>query len=529
MINVKFYKIKNHLFNIIFFSSRFVTLFVFSIFLGAVINTKFMISENFFPFLIRSSYNLSFFLIHKIFNFNIDWIVSYSFAVDKYFFSIKYSIYKIFCIHAQQIDLLLITFFIIFIIDLIFIILRTKDIYIIIGLFLVYFVTYLITLSKDFLTLSFIAPSIFIIIKITNNYKFNKNFMLIPVFGEVFCNISILKYIFNKISDKLLKISILLVSVIVSNIIFIFLPTQYINAEQILPNSVYNVFTDENNIIASSIPPCILDGNKKYFLDDIYFVYQDIIYNKNKKNIYVYDCTVGLLYILNVFNGRIEHKIKLDEVPLDIIRARLCCNDDFSVLFIAFEGISRKDPNLLYMFDLKNYKLLKKHLGFPANDFVVYNKFRDSFLITNYQGTSMMQEVNIISGTIENIDVGYFQGYAAVSNRNKELYVALHQNGQIYVYDAETMELKRKIKTNYTVKDITYDEDLNILIAPAYFTGYIDIFLMDGTDKLLKREFVGFELREAKFDDKKENLYICSRKGLYKVPLKIKNLIDKCS
>jgi uncharacterized secreted protein with C-terminal beta-propeller domain len=91
------------------------------------------------------------------------------------------------------------------------------------------------------------------------------------------------------------------------------------------------------------------------------------------------------------------------------------------------------------------------------------------------------------------------------------------------------MELKRKIKTNYTVKDITYDEDLNILIAPAYFTGYIDIFLMDGTDKLLKREFVGFELREAKFDDKKENLYICSRKGLYKVPLKIKNLIEKCS
>ena len=78
------------------------------------------------------------------------------------------------------------------------------------------------------------------------------------------------------------------------------------------------------------------------------------------------------------------------------------------------------------------------------------------------------------------------------------------------------MKLKRKMKTNYTVKAITYDEELNILIAPSYFTGYVDIFLMDGTDKLLTREFVGYELREGYFDPKKENLYVCSMNGLYK-------------
>ena len=91
------------------------------------------------------------------------------------------------------------------------------------------------------------------------------------------------------------------------------------------------------------------------------------------------------------------------------------------------------------------------------------------------------------------------------------------------------MKLKRKIKSNFTVKDITYDEELNILIAPSYFTGYVDIFLMDGTDKLLTREFVGYELREGYFDHKKENLYVCSMNGLYKKKIDIKNLIAENS
>ena len=48
---------------------------------------------------------------------------------------------------------------------------------------------------------------------------------------------------------------------------------------------------------------------------------------------------------------------------------------------------------------------------------------------------------------------------------------------------------------------------------------------MDGSDKLLTREFVGYELREGCFDPKKENLYVCSKKGLYKKNIDIKRLI----
>ena len=130
---------------------------------------------------------------------------------------------------------------------------------------------------------------------------------------------------------------------------------------------------------------------------------------------------------------------------------------------------------------------------------------------------------------LRKIKADKYQGYLAISERNREIYIAFHQQGKIGVYDAETVKLKRKIKSNYTVKNITYDEELNILIAPSYFTGYVDIFLMDGSDKLLVREFVGYALREGYFDSQKENLYVCSENGLYKKKIDIKKLIEQNS
>ena len=142
-----------------------------------------------------------------------------------------------------------------------------------------------------------------------------------------------------------------------------------------------------------------------------------------------------------------------------------------------------------------------------------------------YNSNNFLQEIDIENKKIRNIKADKYQGYLAISERNKEIYVAFHQQGRIGVYDAETMKLKRKLKSNYMVADITYDEELNILIAPSYCTGYIDIFLMDGSDKLLTREFVGYELREGCFDPQKENLYVCSMSGLYKKQIDIKKLV----
>jgi hypothetical protein len=50
---------------------------------------------------------------------------------------------------------------------------------------------------------------------------------------------------------------------------------------------------------------------------------------------------------------------------------------------------------------------------------------------------------------------------------------------------------------------------------------------MDGSDKLILRQFAGYDLREARFDTKKENLYVCSRNWVSKIPINIKELIKK--
>ena len=88
------------------------------------------------------------------------------------------------------------------------------------------------------------------------------------------------------------------------------------------------------------------------------------------------------------------------------------------------------------------------------------------------------------------------QGEFVYSNRNKEIYAAYHIKGEIYVYDATTYKVKRKIKVGFSVKNLYYDEKYNILIASQYFNGNVYIFLMDGTDKLIYKKFVGFFLEK---------------------------------
>ena len=83
---------------------------------------------------------------------------------------------------------------------------------------------------------------------------------------------------------------------------------------------------------------------------------------------------------------------------------------------------------------------------------------------------------------------------------------------------------------NYEMGEIFIGEPsqkIRLIIATSYYSGYIDIFFIDKQDVLLTKLFVGYDLRGAKFDSKKKNLYVCSINGLYKIPINIKELIEK--
>jgi hypothetical protein len=232
-----------------------------------------------------------------------------------------------------------------------------------------------------------------------------------------------------------------------------------------------------------------------------------------------------MFFILNIETFDIVKKINVLKPGYDNASI-LCCNDIFSeIVFVLENGVCGSIN--LDTYDIKYIKGIS-----DSSDSIIYNKYRKCFLITFWEKTefsrnNFLQEIDIENKKIRKIKADNYQGNIAMSEKNKEIYIAFNQQGRIGVYDVKTMKLKRKIKSNYTVKNITYDEELNILIAPSYFTGYVDIFLMDGSDKLLTREFVGYELREGCFDPQKENLYVCSQTGLYKKKIDIKNLINK--
>ena len=62
-------KIGQYLYNIIFWTLRFITLSVFGICFFAVLNAKYIWSETFFTTLINISFNVSYY-IHKLLNSN---------------------------------------------------------------------------------------------------------------------------------------------------------------------------------------------------------------------------------------------------------------------------------------------------------------------------------------------------------------------------------------------------------------------------------------------------------------------------
>lgn len=529
---------KKYIYNTIFWISRFFTLLIFGICLFATLNAKYLISEYFFSYLMRSVYNISAF-INTILHINSNQLkYIFSLYTDpspfRFLHLLKYHICRSFSLNSQYINIFLLSFISIIIVFILYcIIFKNINIkykyykFSIFSIFFTYILFSFFTHHINFLFLLITTTIVFILISLMNKYKINsKSILLFPIITELFYFDEILKKINGiKYFNALSKTTYLLViSIIVSNIIYIiFCFHKEYPITPIMYADTYNLCVDNNTgkIMASSNPMYIIDNNEKFFIKEKYGYIQNISYNSIKKEIYVYDVDTAELYTVSA-----DTYEKLNTLNIgNHFFASICCDEKNDNLLIVFENIDYYG----LLVDTKENKIKIKYNTECLNDNITYNKCRDSYILSFFEKHRFVQELKCDSNEVKNLPMDSEQGYAIFSERNKEIYIAFHQQGKIGIYDAGTMKLKRKIKSLYTVKDISYDEDLNVLIAPAYFTGYVDIFLMDGSDKLLAREFVGYELRGAKFDAQKENLYVASRNGLYKIPINIKELIKNVS
>ena len=517
-------KLGKYVYNIFFWISRIFSISIFILCLSMVLHTKFVFSENYLCLITIFIKN-----VNKSNIFFLDFLHSIYTEASK-FYEFKTYLFSIFCKNSQGIDLLLITLAIILILSIIIIKFVNKEYRYLLTVGIIsstiYLVTYSIFKLPVMLALTISTPIILTIIYFLNRIcPIQKVIMLVPIIGEIFCIKSIIKYISNKTSDKILNIFLLITALILSNIICFLFPykTNKDFENLIMNNWTYSIRTYHDKTIISGDRELIVvdkDDNVNHIENNKFTALQDFIINGNKKEIYFYNAD-DVLLILNMEDLEVIHEIHI--VKEDFNCTRIYCNKDYSkIMFVKENGTTGFVD--LSTFDIKYIK------GIPEmRDGLTYNKYRDCFLISFHKKNKFLQEIDIENKKIRKIKADKYQGYIAMSEKNKEIYVAFHQQGRIGVYDAETMKLKRKIKSNYTVKNITYDEELNILIAPSYFTGYVDVFLMDGSDKLLTREFVGYDLREGCFDPQKENLYVCSHYGLFKKKINIRKLIEENS
>jgi len=354
--------------------------------------------------------------------------------------------------------------------------------------------------------------------------KYLQGFCLIPIFGDFLIpNYSLPK------KNNVLSIVILLLSI--NFLILLFSPFQIDsinlskkNKLQILNSDLHSLNIDNlNRIITKEKNAFVILNN---VLDDksiekINYITQtqNIIFDEYEKNFYIYDETTGKIIVFDEnFNVLKENKI-IKEIKDKHSSERICFDKNNIAVLLEKQRIliiNKFDLSVKHKFEVPDY-----------NDYIIYNKFLSSFMISFWTLREYFFVYSVNENKWTKVDAPSMQGFFSISEQNKEIYLAFHQKGRIYVYDAETLQLKRKIKTQWSVKNIYYDETLNVLIAPGYFTGYVDIFLMDGSDTLLCSEYIDLEIRDAKFDNTKQYLFVTSGLGLYKKKIDIVKLIEK--
>lgn len=434
----------------------------------------------------------------------------------------------------------------------------------------IFFILFLITIlfcKQNFV--SFITAYIFLILffySFTNfilkdNNIFIKFFILIPFINLILFPVKTINYVkykyfnteeqnkfFLTISFLFLFVGILTVSIvpianIMSKMVMVYSPegTYYIHNlnDKIYYISYNNITFLKNNNSLSSFPKTIEEleaynllieeGNLKKevkFKFDIKTEVQDLEINIERNEMYIYDGVNNKLLVLDYSTGEVKREKKLEDKFFvkygfydNITGERMCFDNDSQTIAIALEY------SYFYIFDMNTLDIIRCEQVPIESDSVIFNKQDNSYLLSFWTTTPYIISCPVDpQKEIRKISTPICQGELEYSDRNKELYLPLHQQGQIYVYDADTYNFKRKIKVRYGVKNVSYNEQYNILLAASYLSGYVDIIsLNDVPNKIIYSKFIHWHLRKPLLYN--NILYVPTMAKIYKYD--VKYLLEK--
>lgn len=398
-------------------------------------------------------------------------------------------------------------------------------------LLLIFLISIPIYFYNNFVGMLFLRFIFLYIIFILFNYIIPKNniiiksLILIPILNIFIVPIVVFKY--NK-SNKFTMYTITSFILLFLNLFSVFC-TKKTDWHKLLENTfiktnIYNLENYDGNKIVT-----VLGGNELTCIDinnlniiakrareNSYVQYIKV--NEDRNEIYAYDSIQKKLLVLDVSN-------------FDIKREKILDTDIDGVERIAFDNVSNTiclalDRGTVFIFNMDTLEIIQKISTARDNDGLIFDKDTNSYILTFWVNVDYFISIPLDKNKqVEKHKCLKNQGYVAYSNKNSEFYIPFHQQGIIGIFDSKTYKLKRYIKTQYCVKDIYYNEQYNVLFAPSYFTGYMDMFLMDGKDTFIGTKFVGFFPRGPLYTNKK--LLVPSHCGLRIYNLDLDQLIEK--
>ncbi|MCX5668008.1 MAG: hypothetical protein NTY34_06850 [Candidatus Omnitrophica bacterium] len=241
---------------------------------------------------------------------------------------------------------------------------------------------------------------------------------------------------------------------------------------------------------------------------------QDVRLNEAKRELYYFDRTRDIMLVYDADSLRLKRR---SSFPFEGgYSARVSFDNRSHTIAVA------REKDYMWIIDMETLLPVERLGAGDSNEFIIFNEKSNRYILSYFKSFDFIRLVSPDGKDIREIRARRYQGGLAASNKNNELYVALPLRGEISVYDLKTFALKRKIPTVFGVRGIACDEENNIIVAASMCTGYVDVIDL-GTDRRISRDFVGYYLREICLNLQKEEAFISSIFGVYRLSLELKN------
>ncbi|MBN1674191.1 MAG: hypothetical protein JXR37_24290 [Kiritimatiellae bacterium] len=231
---------------------------------------------------------------------------------------------------------------------------------------------------------------------------------------------------------------------------------------------------------------------------------QEIAINTERGELYHADRRTKALLAFDVRTLRLKRQSR--RVLNGSGSSRIGFDNGSGTIVVAWEN------DLMWLVDMDSLTPRRRlNIGRMSED-VVFDRFSGTYVISYFHEYHTMQVLSPGAPEIRKVPAAEWQGGLALSEKRKELYLALPMDRQILVYRLPELEPVRRIPVGFGARFLAYDEANAILAAASMCSGYIDIVDVQA-GRRVDRKFIGYYLRQLCLNPPKREGFVSSMIG----------------